>query len=193
MANTNKLGKNVSTLNEINSFHVNYLYGRHQFTENDALVTYEDFMTFYNLLNSCTNKKQSQQQLALKSQQQQLTEGIQKQLQQQQQKEEKNKNQENTRKQFAMSTSQECVIQRPPQQMMEYNRHPEIINRLNQQQQVQPPINYIHHIHHRPVFIQQQQPQQQHPTLNPEVIKIKNNNRSNSPKYKSISKIINQL
>ena len=54
----------VSTLNEINSFHVNYLYGRHQFTENDALVTYEDFMTFYNLLNSCTNKKQSQQLLS---------------------------------------------------------------------------------------------------------------------------------
>ena len=159
------------------------------------MMLYSLMKIFYNLLNSCTNEKQSLQKLALKSQQQQLTEGIQKQLQQQQQqqKEEKNKNQENLRKQLAMSTTQECVVQRPLQQKMEYNRHPEIINRLNQQQQVQPPINYIHHIHHRPVFIQQQQPQQQHPTLNPEVIKIKNNNRSNSPKYKSISKIINQL
>jgi hypothetical protein len=50
----------VATLNEINSFHLNYMYGRNPFSEKDNLVTYDDFMEFYNLLNASMKKQQQQ-------------------------------------------------------------------------------------------------------------------------------------
>ena len=50
----------VVTLNEINSFHVNYLYGRVPFQDTDNLVKYDDFMKFYSLLKSCSNKNRQQ-------------------------------------------------------------------------------------------------------------------------------------
>ena len=46
----------VYVLNEINNFHANFLYGKEPFTTKDNLVKFDDFMNFYFVLKSATEK-----------------------------------------------------------------------------------------------------------------------------------------
>jgi hypothetical protein len=178
----------VATLNEINSFHLNYMYGRNPFSEKDNLVTYDDFMEFYNLLN--TSMKKQQQQLASKSDFQmkkqmnstinglieppkqpqsvpKLPQQPEPQMKRQinglvQQQQDNHIIQDNTRQQMIVNNNNFHPIQRPKLPLnIEFNPHnlrPEIVNRST-------PTNIvnIHHIYPQrpPVFMHSQNADQQ--------------------------------